>query len=92
MVMVRKHTNVFADISPALHRTWMYQALANFQEFGVMDKLMFGTDFPISNSKQVLENLRSVNKNIVNTGMPRVHPELIEELIHRDSLKLLGLT
>lgn len=92
MVMVRKHTNVFADISPALHRTWMYQALANFQEFGVMDKLMFGTDFPISNSEQVLENLRSVNKNIVNTGMPRVQPGLIEELIHRDSLKLLGLT
>lgn len=91
MVMVRKHKNVFADVSPAFHRIWMYQALACFQEFGVMHKLMFGTDFPVATTEQVLAKLRNVNDVVKNTGLPNVEPALIEELIHRDSLKLLGL-
>ncbi len=91
MVIVRKHNNVFADISPARHRTWIYHALAQFQEFGVLDKLMFGTDFPVGNTEQVLANLRNINQMVENTGMPRVQPDLVEELIHRDSLRLLGL-
>ena len=46
MVVVRKHKNVYADVSPGLHRGWLYNALAMFQEFGVMHKLLFGTVFP----------------------------------------------
>lgn len=92
MVMVRKHKNVFADISPGLHCTWLYQALSLFQEFAVMDKLLFGTDFPFRTAAEVQETLRSLNKLVEGTGMAKIDPGRIEELINRDSLKLLGLS
>lgn len=91
MVMVRKHPNVFADISPAIHHGWLYRALEMFQEFGVMHKLLFGSDFPISTPEAVLTSLRNVNRCVEGTGMPRIDSGRIEELIHRDSLSLLGL-
>jgi predicted TIM-barrel fold metal-dependent hydrolase len=91
MVMVRKHKNVFADVSPAFHRGWLYQALSTFEEFDVMHKLLFATDFPFSTAQQVQTNLRNVNQLVEGTGLPRVNPEAIEALIHRDSLRLLGL-
>jgi len=53
MVMVRKHRNVFADISPGLFPFWLYQTFATFQEFGMMEKLLFGTDFPFQTSAQL---------------------------------------
>ncbi len=91
MVMVRKHRHVYADVSPAFHRGWMYQALSTFQEFTVMHKLLFATDFPFASSEQVMDRLRNVNQIVAGTGMAKIEPGLIEELIHRDSLKLLGL-
>lgn len=91
MVMVRKHRNVFADVSPAFHKSWMYQALSAFQEFGVMHKLLFGSDFPIGTPEGIQANLRNINQVVEGTQMPRVELGLIEELIHRDSLTLLGL-
>jgi predicted TIM-barrel fold metal-dependent hydrolase len=91
MVMVRKHRNVYADVSPALHQGWLYQALSTFQEFDLMDKLLFGSDFPISSPDQVMTSLRNVNQLVEGTGLPRIAPSLIEDIIHRDSLALLGL-
>lgn len=91
MVMVRKHKNVFADPSPAFHKQWLYQALSTFQEFSVLHKVLFGSDFPIATCEQVQANLRNVNACVEGTGLPRVEAGPIEELIHRDSLALLGL-
>ena len=91
MVMVRKHENVYADVSPAFHRGWLYQALAMFQEFDVSEKLLFGSDFPISSSEQVLNCLQNINQIVEGTGLPQIDPGLIEGIIHRDSLTLLGL-
>ena len=89
MVMVRKHPNVFADVSPAFHQGWMYRALELFYEFAVIQKLLFGTDFPFSTVDKVAHNLRSADQVVPGHG--RVPDEEIEALIHRDSLKLLGL-
>ena len=91
MVMVRKHKNVFADVSPGHHRAWLYQALSLFQEFGVMHKLLFGTDFPFQNSEQLQETLRNLNALVAGTGMLKLEAGLIEDIIHRDALALLGL-
>jgi len=91
MVMVRKHKNVYADISPGFFPGWFYQALSMFQEFGMMHKLLFGSDFPIATPEQVIASLRNVNRIVEGTNLPKVDDGLIEELIHRDSLLLLGL-
>lgn len=91
MVMVRKHPNVFADVSPAFHRHWLYRALLTFQEFDVMDKLLFGSDFPFATPEQICETLRSINAPLEGTALPRIDPEAIEAIIHRNALELLGL-
>ena len=91
MVMVRKHTNVFADVSPAFHSNWMYQALACFCEFATLDKLLFGSDFPISTPEKVCHSLRTVNHVTEGTGLLKIPAEAIERIINRDSLTLLGL-
>lgn len=91
MVMVRKHKHVFADVSPAAHAGWLFQALSQFQEFGVMHKLLFGSDFPVAGVEDVMERLRGVNRAVEGTGVRRIEAQAIEEIIHRDSLSLLGL-
>jgi len=93
MVMIRKHPNVYADISGGIvtRPWWGYQALACCHENSVMSKLLFGSDFPISTIDQTIEALRSINRFTVGTHLPRIPEEEIEGIIHRDSLRLLGL-
>ena len=93
MVMIRKHPNVFADVSGGvpLRPWWGYQALALCHENRVMDKLLFGSDFPIATIEETIEALRTANRFAEGTGMPKVPEDDIEALIHRDSLSLLGL-
>ena len=56
-----------------------------------MDKLLFGSDFPIATVEETIGALRTANRFAEGTGMPRVPADDIEALIHRDSLSLLGL-
>ncbi len=61
------------------------------QEYGVWHKLLFGTDYPFTNVQATLDGLRSLNRMVDGTGFPRLNEAAIEEMIHRDSLPLLGL-
>jgi predicted TIM-barrel fold metal-dependent hydrolase len=60
-------------------------------EWGVLDKLLFGSDFPASTPEETMTRLRSVNDPIRGTALPPVPEDKIEEIIHRDSFTLLGL-
>lgn len=93
MVMIRKHPNVFADVSGGipLRPWWGYQALAFCHENRVTHKLLFGSDFPIATIEDTIDALRTANRFAEGTGMPQVPEKDIEDLIHRDSLSLLGL-
>ena len=93
MVMIRKHPNVFADVSGGvpLRPWWGYQALSFCHENRVMQKLLFGSDFPIATIEDTIEALRTANRFAEGTNMPKVPEQEIEDLIHRDSLSLLGL-
>jgi hypothetical protein len=61
-------------------------------EYGVAGKVFFGTDFPFTTLEGSLAGLRGINKVVEGTGLPRVPEEVIEGIIHRDTLGLLGLT
>ena len=93
MVMIRKHPNVFADVSGGvpLRPWWGYQALAFCHENRVTHKLLFGSDFPITTIEETIDALRTANRFAEGTGMPQIPEKDIEDLIHRDSLSLLGL-
>ena len=93
MVMIRKHPNVFADVSGGvpLRPWWGYQALSFCHENRVIHKLLFGSDFPIATIEDTIDALRTANRFAEGTNMPQVPEQEIEDLIHRDSLSLLGL-
>lgn len=91
-VVIRKHPNVYADVSGLLYRPWtFYEGMLKATEWNVLGKLLFASDYPITTPGETLDALRNVNAVVEGTGMPRVPADKIEEIIHRDSLTLLGL-
>ena len=93
MVMIRKHPNVFADVSGGvtLRPWWGRQALGACYENRVLHKLLFGSDFPIATIEQTVDALRNANQFVQGTGLPQIPEDEIEGIIHRDALSLLGL-
>jgi predicted TIM-barrel fold metal-dependent hydrolase len=92
IVTVRKHENVFADVSALHYRPHqLYHSLMLAQEYGVWNKLLFGTDFPFTTVNASIAGLRALNDPLEGTKLPRLNVKEIEALIYRDSLKLLGL-
>lgn len=92
-VTVRKHPHVFADVSAVYTRPWMlYEGLLMATEWGVLDKLLFGSDFPVTTPTQAISALRAVNDVVAGTGMPRVPLLAVEHIIHADALGVLGLS
>lgn len=90
--VVRKHPNVYTDVSALSTRPWqMYNALITALEYGIGDKLFFGTDFPFFTVEQTLTALRNVNNIVEGTKLPRVPEQVIERIIHRDTLGILGI-
>lgn len=91
-VLIRKHPSLFTDISALYYRPWQfYNALILAQEYGVTHKLFFGSDYPVTTPASTIEALAKVNQFVEGTPLPKVQPKVIEDLIHRNSLQLLGL-
>ncbi|MEL7239563.1 MAG: amidohydrolase family protein [Planctomycetota bacterium] len=91
-VLLAKHANVLADVSGLLNRNWQaYQALVTAYQFGVSDKLLFGSDFPYTNAAGCIEALYSINQMVKGTNLPTVPREALRGIVERDALALLGL-
>jgi predicted TIM-barrel fold metal-dependent hydrolase len=92
VVTIRKHPNVYADISALYYRPFqLYQSLMLIQEYGVWNKLFFGTDFPFTTVNGTIEGLRNLNNMTAGTGLPKLNEQAMEAMIHRDALAILGL-
>jgi predicted TIM-barrel fold metal-dependent hydrolase len=92
VVTIRKHPHVYADISALHYRPFQfYHALMLVQEYGVWDKLLFGSDYPFTTVDASINGLHSLNQMLEGTSLPRLEERRIEEMIYRDSLSLLGI-
>ena len=69
----------------------LYHSLMLVQEYGVWNKVLFGTDYPFTTVQASIDGLRGLNAMLAGTALPRLNEEAIERLIFRDSLPLLGL-
>ena len=93
VVTIRKHPNVFADVSALHYRPWqLYHSLMRVQEYGVWDSLLFGSDYPFTTVNDSIVGLRALNDMLEGTNLTRLDTKEIESLIHRNSFGLLGLT
>ncbi len=93
IAVVRRHPFVYADISALVGRPWqLYETLVSAIEYRVADKLLFGTDYPFFTVKQTIDGLRALTGDAFGPRMPVVPEEVVEGIIHRPSLKLLGIS
>jgi uncharacterized protein len=92
VVTVRKHPNLFTDLSALHGRPWrFYQAMITAVEYGIGDRILFGSDFPFFTPEQTVVGLRGVNALTEGTALPRVPESLIEAILERDPFQVLGL-
>lgn len=90
IVVIRKHPNVYADISALHYRPWqLFHSLMLVQEYGVWDKVLLGSDFPFTTIEATIRDLRKLAE--VQIGGFSLSKERIEKLIHRNPLPELGL-
>jgi uncharacterized protein len=90
VAVIRKHPHVYADVSALHYRPWqLFHSLMLVHEYGVWNKLLFGTDFPITDVAESLAGLR--NLATIQIDRFRLPADQIEALIERDALPLLGL-
>lgn len=90
--MLAKHPNVFADVSGLLSRPWQaYNAMVDANQAGVIDKLLFGSDFPYTSATECIERLYSLNQIVQGTNLPVVPRESLRGIVERDTISILGL-
>lgn len=89
---IRRHPNLYADISALYYRPWQfYNTMRLVVEYKAQDNVLFGSDFPATTTESSIEGLRNVNAVLAASGLPPVPATVVEEIIHRDALGLLGL-
>ena len=92
ITVIRKHPNVYADVSGQFYRPWqMYNGMRLAYEWSVMHKLLFASDWPLTTPQETIDNLRGFNDFAQRYHLPEVPMELFEAVIQRDALTLLGI-
>lgn len=92
LALVAKHTNVFADLTVRPSSVWqVFNTVVAANEHGVMDKLLFGSGFPLGNAGQCIETLLGFNMLLADTNLPTVPRDRIRTIVERKSLELLGV-
>ena len=92
IVTIRKHPNAYADCSALHYRPFqLYQSLMLVQEYGVWNKVLFGTDYPFTTVAASVQGIRGLNDMLQGTGLPRLQIDKIEAMFQRDTLRILGI-
>jgi hypothetical protein len=92
LCLLGKHAHVFADVSGLLARPWQaYNALVSAYQCGVMEKLLFGSDFPYVGVTECIERLYSLNQIAQGTNLPVVPREALRGIVERDTMTLLNI-
>ena len=85
VVLIRKHPNLYADISALHYRPLRhYMAFMSALEYGVEHKLIFGSDFPSATPEQVIAGQWKVNNIAKNTSLPVIPEEAIHNMIYEN--------
>jgi predicted TIM-barrel fold metal-dependent hydrolase len=90
--VVRRHEHFFIDASALDTRPWqLAQALATAFEYRVMDRILFGSDYPFSTIARTIAGLTRAAALCRDLGIAEVSQQHVEDICSRDSLALLGI-
>ena len=92
ITVVRKHPNVWADVSAQFYRPYSFwQAMRLFYEWGCTEKILFGSDWPVTKPQDNIDHLRLLPKFAKDHQLPTIPESDIEGIINRDALDILGV-
>lgn len=92
VVLLGKHQHIYADIAGLLRQPWLtYNALLTAHEYGVIGKLLFGSNFPFRLPATCIEALYSINQLSQGTNLAAIPREQLRGIVERDTLALLGI-
>ncbi len=92
IALIGKHPHVYADISGLIRRPWgAYNALVLAHQFNVMDKVLFGSDFPFCTPARGIETVYRLHEVAQGTNLPAVPREVLRGMVERDALSILGI-
>jgi predicted TIM-barrel fold metal-dependent hydrolase len=93
IAVIRRNPNLYADLSALYYRPWQfYNSMRLLVEYHAEAKVLFGSDFPFTTTEDSLRAVRNLNAVLGQSGLPVVPESVIEDIIHRDALSLLGLS
>ncbi len=86
IALIRKQPNFYSDISALTPRPYrLYNDLVLAMEYGVLHKLLFGSDYPVLTPSQTIKDLRRINRFADGTNLPRVPTDAIEAIISKNA-------
>lgn len=90
VAVIRKHQHVYADISALHYRPWqLFHSLMLVHEYGVWNKLFFGTDYPFTTVEESVRGLKRIWE--IEIAGFRLPAEELTKLFARDPWTLLQL-
>jgi predicted TIM-barrel fold metal-dependent hydrolase len=90
--VVRKHPNVWADVSAQFYRPYSFwQGMRLFHEWGATEKILFASDWPVTRPQDNIDHLRGLPKFARDHHLPTIPEEDIEGIINRDAVEIMGV-
>lgn len=92
IALLGKHRRLYADVAALVRRPWCaYNVLVAAHQFGVIDKLLFGSDFPFLTASEAVESFYRLNEAAHGTSMPVIPREALRGIVERDTPAALGI-
>lgn len=92
IVLLAKHPNVYGDISGLMQDFWnSYKVLLSAAQMNVIDKLLFGSNYPFTSAAACIEALYSMNRFCQGTNLPTIPREQLRRIVERDTLAVLDI-
>ncbi|MCR1783993.1 amidohydrolase family protein [Nocardioides carbamazepini] len=92
-VVMRRHPHVYADTSALPNRpTVLAHALTAVKEYGVLDKVLFGSDSPMVGAASAVEALHRIAAHTQRHAITPITDDDLHDLLHRPSFDLLGIS
>jgi uncharacterized protein len=91
-VVMRRHPNVFSDISAIARRPSMLaMGLAAAKEYNVLDRVLFGSDFPFFTVQETIDRLTRVVEAMDRTSLTVITEDELDTILNRSTFDLLEL-
>jgi predicted TIM-barrel fold metal-dependent hydrolase len=92
VIVMRRNRNVYADTSAIASRpTVLATALSAAKEYGVLDKVLFGSDSPMVSAASASAALTGTVARMRHISHTPITDEELQALLHRPSFELLGI-